>query len=165
MIVALDADVLIYATKPGHTLGTKVANLFQNSIEDVTEPQSARILIGSALLVPELLIKPTRQGQLTEFRSLSSFLGKIQLHPFDTKLAIKAVHLGSKYGLRTADAAHLATAVDGGADYFLTNNRKDFPKTISETRIIYPTDLPLNLDIATLPSRGVIVTNEIVESS
>jgi hypothetical protein len=36
---------------------------------------------------------------------------------------------------------HLATAVAAGADRFLTNNRKDFPQTITEIDVVYPDDL------------------------
>ena len=50
------------------------------------------------------------------------------------------------YGLRAADAihlatAHLATAVSAGADRFITDNKADFPKSISEVDITYPEDL------------------------
>ena len=37
---------------------------------------------------------------------------------------------------------HLATALDAGADRFITNNSRDFPKTITEIDVTYPTDLP-----------------------
>jgi predicted nucleic acid-binding protein len=40
-----------------------------------------------------------------------------------------------------ADAVHLATAVGAGADRFITNNRRHFPKTVSEIDITYPNDL------------------------
>jgi hypothetical protein len=39
----------------------------------------------------------------------------------------------------TADAAHLATAV--GADRFLTNNQRDFPRAITEVKVAHPADL------------------------
>lgn len=50
--------------------------------------------------------------------------------------------LATWYGLRAADAAHLATAVAAGADQFLTNNPKDFPSTISEIDVVHPDELP-----------------------
>jgi predicted nucleic acid-binding protein len=40
------------------------------------------------------------------------------------------------------DAVHLATAVNLGADRFITNNKRDFPRTISELQVTYPEDLP-----------------------
>lgn len=37
---------------------------------------------------------------------------------------------------------HLATAVAAGAERFPTNNRRDFPQTITELAITYPDGLP-----------------------
>lgn len=50
--------------------------------------------------------------------------------------------VNAAYGLRAADAVHLATAVGGGADRFLTNNQSDFPTSIAEIDVVYPADLP-----------------------
>jgi predicted nucleic acid-binding protein len=50
--------------------------------------------------------------------------------------------LAAKYGMRAADATHLATAVGLGADRFITNSRGDFPRTIDEVQVTYPEDLP-----------------------
>ncbi len=51
------------------------------------------------------------------------------------------VDAGGEYRLHAADATHLATAVVIGADRFITNNQRDFPKTISEVDVVYPADL------------------------
>jgi predicted nucleic acid-binding protein len=45
------------------------------------------------------------------------------------------------YGLKSADAIHLATAIEAKADCFLTNNSKDFPKSITEISVVYPEEL------------------------
>ncbi|HKA12985.1 MAG TPA: hypothetical protein VKI99_21195 [Candidatus Dormibacteraeota bacterium] len=58
-----------------------------------------------------------------------------------------AVGLGALYRLRSADAVHLATAVGAGADRFITNNQRDFPKAIAEVEVVYPFELP-ELDIS-----------------
>ena len=51
----------------------------------------------------------------------------------------------AKYRLATADAIHLATAAEGGADAFLTNNRKHFDQeVIEEIDVLYPDDLSWN---------------------
>jgi predicted nucleic acid-binding protein len=50
--------------------------------------------------------------------------------------------LGVTHGLRAVDAVHLATAVHAGADRFITNNRRDFPQTMREIDIVYPSELP-----------------------
>ena len=59
----------------------------------------------------------------------------------DRATAELATVLASRYGLKAADATHLATAVAMGADRFVTNNQRDFPVTIAEVKVTYPADL------------------------
>jgi predicted nucleic acid-binding protein len=135
---AFDADALIYAAVPGHELGRHVLALMPaEPIEEGAPPAG----VGSVLLIPELLTKPTRDGADDEVAALAAILGRLDLRPLDVATAELAVAVGASYGLRAADAVHLATAVATGADRFVTNNARDFPKTISEIDIIYPADL------------------------
>ena len=93
------------------------------------------------LLLPELLTKPTRDGADDEVAVLTALLSRLDLRPVDEAIATLAVALGASYGLRSADSIHLATAVSAGADRFITNNRRDFPKSIEEVSVTYPADL------------------------
>lgn len=131
-----DADVLIYAAVAGHELGRRVRALFP-----LESSERSRVGIGSVLLVPELLTKPLRENATEELNELSALLGRLNLLPTDEATAELATALGAAYGLRVADAVHLATAVGAGADRFLTNNRSDFPKSIAEIDVIYPDEL------------------------
>jgi predicted nucleic acid-binding protein len=131
---AFDADALIYACVPDHPLGEPVRALFRGS-------RSEPVGIGSALLIPELLTKPTRAGAERELRALELLLGRLELFVVDRFTAELAVVLGAAYGLRAADATHLATAVNAGADRFITNNRRDFKRDIDEIDIVYPESL------------------------
>jgi predicted nucleic acid-binding protein len=135
---AFDADVLIYAAVHEHLLGRRIRALFP--IEPVAD---TGILagIGSVLLLPELLTKPLREQADDELAELGVLLSRLDLRPTDVATAELATALGASYGLRAADAVHLATAVGAGADRFLTNNRADFPKTIIEIDITYPDEL------------------------
>lgn len=132
---AFDADVLIYAALSSHDLGRRVRALFP------VEPVERRVGIGSVLLVPELLTKPLRENATEELNELSALLGRLDLLPADESTAELATALGAAYGLRAADAVHLATAVGAGATRFLTNNRSDFPQSISEIDVVYPDEL------------------------
>ncbi len=132
---AFDAGVVIYAAVPGHPLGRRVMALFQKSTERFAGA-------GSVLLLPELLGKPIRDGDVSEVRALASLLARIDLRPVDRATAELATALASTYKLRAADATHLATAVGIGADRFITSNRGDFPSTITELEVTYPADLP-----------------------
>ena len=132
---AFDADALIYAAVPQHPLGRRVAELFR------TAEASTAVGAGSVLLLPEVMSKPLRNRATGEVRILAGLLARLDLRPVDRATAELATVLASKYRLQAADAAHLATAVNVGADRFITNNRRDFPATITEVTITYPGDL------------------------
>lgn len=135
---AFDADVLIYAAVPGHESGALVRALFP-----AEAPRDGGVFagVGSVLLIPEVLSKPLREEARDDLQALGLLLARIQLLPTDHATAGLATALAALYGLRAADAVHLATAVGAGADRFITNNRSDFPKSISEIAVTYPEDL------------------------
>lgn len=135
-VTAFDADVVIYAAAAGHPLGARVAALFAGADADV-------VGTGSALLLAEVLTKPMRADPgSAETATLVSLLSRLQLHPLDDPTARLALALAVPYGLRAADAVHLAAAVAAGADRFLTNNRRNLPPTIAEIDVVYPDELP-----------------------
>ncbi|MFP5318734.1 MAG: type II toxin-antitoxin system VapC family toxin [Acidimicrobiia bacterium] len=136
---AFDADVLIYAAVDGHPLGRRVRALFPPGPVTSTDAPAG---IGSVLLLPEVLTKPLRSNATDELAELNEVLGRLDLLPLDRATAELATALATSYRLRAADAVHLATAVAGGADRFLTNNQSDFPTTIAEIDVVYPRDLP-----------------------
>ena len=136
---AFDADVLIYAAVAEHELGRRVRALFPT---EPVEDTGVVAGIGSVLLLPELLTKPLRGHAVEELEELGVLLARLDLRPTDVATAELATALGASYGLRAADAVHLATAVGAGADRFVTNNRTDFLKMISEIDIAYPDELP-----------------------
>jgi predicted nucleic acid-binding protein len=133
---AFDADALIYAAVPGHPPGARVAALFRAA------GPGELAGTGSVLLLPEVLGKPLRDGSTDEVRLLAGLLARLDLRPADRATAELATSLATRYRLRAADAVHLATAVAIGADRFITNNKRDFPATMSEIAITYPADLP-----------------------
>jgi len=132
---AFDADVLIYAAVPDHSLGRRVSALIHSA---GTRTAAGT---GSVLLLPELLGKPLRDGAVGEVRILAGLLARLDLRPVDLATAELATSLSARYKLKAADATHLATAVSIGADRFITNNRRDLPQAITEIDITYPADL------------------------
>lgn len=132
-LTAFDSDVLIYAATQNHPIG-RVINSHLTSADTRA--------IGSVLLLTEVLAKPMRlDSDSDEVAGLQDVLSRIALQPIDEPTGQLALDLAIAYRLRAADAAHLATAVSADADQFLTNNRKDFPKTIAEIDVVYPEDL------------------------
>jgi predicted nucleic acid-binding protein len=120
---------------PGHPLGEQVVTLFPSAAPAIVAG------IGSVLLLPEVLGRPLRDGAIDEVRILAGLLARLDLRPVDRATAELATALSSRYRLKAADATHLATAVGMGADRFITNNKRDFPSTITEIQVTYPADL------------------------
>ncbi len=135
-LVAFDADVLIYAGQLGHPLGRRIVRLFPDAPDEIAG-------VGSLILLTEVLAKPMRlDPSSAESQRLLELVGRLDLYPLDDSTAQLALTLAIAYRLTAADSVHLATAIVAGADRFLTNNRKDFPKTITEIDIVYPDDIP-----------------------
>ena len=133
--MGFDADVLIYAAVRDHPLGGRVRALLADA-----SWQGRRV--GSVLLLPELLSKPLRQKDEAQTRVLRAYLQRLTLLAADRAVGALAAQLGAAYGLKAADAVHLATAVHAGAEQFLTNNRKDFEKgKVLELTVLYPDEL------------------------
>ncbi len=127
---AFDSDVLIYAATAHH---------FRDRVRSVL--REAELGVGSVLLVPEVLAKPMRTGAAAEVEELTRVLSQLSLMGCDLATAHLASTLGASYGLRAADAVHLATAVQVGAHRFITNNKRDFAQTIEEIEVVYPDQL------------------------
>lgn len=128
MSEAFDSDVLISLVEE-NTLAPSIRRA-------VNEADG---LLGSVVLFPELLSKPMRMGAEGEYADLAKVLALFDLKEVDLDVALAATTLGAKYGLRAADAIHLATAVVWGAERFHTNNRKDFGPHITEVDVVWPT--------------------------
>lgn len=124
---AFDATVIIHAAHDGpHAAASRAA----------LESSTSRI--GSALLIPEVLIKPLRAGWGSELDTINEVLASLVILPLDEEVADVGVTLGAKYGLRAPDAIHLATAVVWGAERFFTHNTKDFGERITEIDVVVP---------------------------
>ena len=132
---AFNADVLIYAAVADHPLGRRIRALF------ATEAGS-HAGVGSVLLLPEILAKPMREGHAEELTALTGLLSRLELRVVDAVTAEVATSLAATHRLRAADAVHLATALVASADRFLTNNRRDFPDTLTDIDITFPDTLP-----------------------
>ena len=69
-----------------------------------------------------------------EVAALAALLARFDLHPLDEATAALAVAPGASYGRKPADTFRLATAVSTGADRFITNNARDFSRSIERSR-------------------------------
>ena len=133
-----DSDVLIYATVVGHELGRRVRALFPPGPVDATGAVAG---IGSVLLLPECWPSRCASGRPRIWPSSATSWVDLTCWATDEATARLATALSATYWLRAADVVHLATAVAAGADRLVTNNRRDFPKTITEIDITCLADL------------------------
>jgi predicted nucleic acid-binding protein len=84
-------------------------------------------VITSVLTITEVLVYPLRQGnpalaqQYREILFNSQDLTAIKVFP---DIAENAAQLRADYNLRTPDAIQMATAIRGGASFFLTNDAR-----------------------------------------
>lgn len=84
-------------------------------------------VVTSVLTITEVLVYPLRQGntvlaqQYREILFNSQGLTAIEVFP---DIAKNAAQLRADYNLRTPDAIQMATAIHGGASFFLTNDAR-----------------------------------------
>ena len=83
--------------------------------------------VASALVLAELLVPAYRAGDEARARELARVLERfpnLRIVDLDGAVAAQAAALRARYGLRTPDAIHCATAIRAGCDTFLTNDAK-----------------------------------------
>ncbi|WP_262711948.1 type II toxin-antitoxin system VapC family toxin [Flavisolibacter ginsenosidimutans] len=93
--------------------------------------------VTSSVTLLEVLVKPLREGQnaiAEQYRDILTTAPSIELVDVTPAIAEQAALLRAKYNLRTPDAIQLATCIELGADYFLTNDNR--LKAVSETTVI-----------------------------
>lgn len=101
-------------------------------------------VVTSTIALTEILIKPIQLGDhnLTQiYRELLTQTPRLSMHAVTAEVADEAAFLRAKYRLRTPDALHLATAITGKCEAFLTN---DFALSrVSELRVLILDDLEI----------------------
>lgn len=79
----------------------------------------------SVITLLVVLVLPMRMNEIQlveQYQNILSNSSTITIFDLTTDIAKTAAAYRSKYGLKTPDAIQIATAVNGSADYFLTND-------------------------------------------
>jgi predicted nucleic acid-binding protein len=86
----------------------------------------ATIQVCSELSRLECRVKPVRDGQDALLAAFDSYFADIvdELLPLSRQVIDQATELRARYGFRTPDAIHLAAAIAGKCDLFLTNDHR-----------------------------------------
>ena len=81
--------------------------------------------VSSVITLTEVLNQPIKTGDKKleqEYRDILVNSGSYQLVAINVQIAEGAAGLRAKYGLRTPDALHVASAIHRSCDAFLTND-------------------------------------------
>lgn len=102
-------------------------------------------VITSVITLTEVLVMPIQTGHVQyqqEYREMLLNTAHISTLSVSSVIADRAASLRVQYGLRTADALHVATALVSGCNAFLTN---DFGlKRVQDVRILVLDELELD---------------------
>jgi predicted nucleic acid-binding protein len=82
---------------------------------------------ASALVLTELLVPYYRGGDAATARALASTVHafpNLTLVPVSGRIADRAAELRARHGLHTPDAVHVATAIEHGAAWLVTNDHR-----------------------------------------
>ena len=120
-IYGVDAMLFVYHFENNPEFGALAARIFQDA-ED-----GRHRLVTSILSLMEVLVVPKRHG-MTElaqrYREIFESFPNLEVLPIDEAVVEIASDLRARHNLRTPDSLHLATAIHGRADAFLSNDKK-----------------------------------------
>lgn len=119
-IVGLDSAPLIYFVERNPTYFETVAPFFE-----ALEAGEFRV-VTSILTLSEVLVRPIRRDDaalVERYQAIILNTPGIITSPVSREIAEGAAEIRAVYGrVRTPDAVQLATALSGGAEFFLTND-------------------------------------------
>ena len=115
----LDSSAIIYLLEGSATVRTQVAGHIAGA-----EGDPAGRLVTSHLARLECRVKPLRDGDAALLATYDAFFTRARLVVFDLSAAVldRATELRARHGFKTPDAIHLASAMEAGADAFLTGD-------------------------------------------
>jgi predicted nucleic acid-binding protein len=115
MRVYLDSSPIIYLVEQMAPFAAKV-------LTRIGTP--GIILASSDLALLEALVKPVRNNDVALVQEFDKFFAVqiVARIPFTESLFRRAADIRARHNFRTPDALHLAAAVEGACDLFLTND-------------------------------------------
>lgn len=133
--IALDTNILIYHLEDNPAYADFTTHLFERI-------ETGRLhAIVSALALHEILSGVHKAGhgdEAVRYKNLLLSFPNLTIVPFDAETATISGEIRARYGLRTPDAIHVATAIHGGAEAFVTND-EGF-RRVKEIRVRMPGD-------------------------
>ncbi|MBW4608280.1 MAG: PIN domain-containing protein [Hassallia sp. WJT32-NPBG1] len=117
-IVGLDTAPLIYFIEENPTY-LEITDAFFEAMF-----RGEFMVVTSVITIPEVLVYPLRQGNITLAQQYRDILFNSQVTTIEvvSNIAETAAQLRANYNLKTPDAIQMATAINEGASFFLTND-------------------------------------------
>lgn len=119
MLLSLDSSVLIYLVEGSEALQTHLAQRLSAAIADANGT-----LAASRLARLECRVKPLRERNQSLLERYEAVFGAERFMLVDVTASVLdlAAELRAQYRFRTPDAIQLASAIEVGADVFLTGD-------------------------------------------
>ena len=118
MLIYLDSVILIYALDHVGSFQTRADNRLR------AIAAAGDQIAFSDLTRLECRLKPIPLGDLRKLQVFDSFFARadVLLMPLPSSVFDRATFSRANHGFKTADALHLAAAIEGGCQLFLTND-------------------------------------------
>jgi predicted nucleic acid-binding protein len=119
-VIGLDTSVFIYLFEE-HPEYVKRAEHILEKIE-----RGATRAVFSSIGLIEILTGPKKKERhdlAARYRDIITTFPNLTIQGINERIVEHASDLRARYGIRTPDAIHLATAIDFGARTFFTNDR------------------------------------------
>jgi predicted nucleic acid-binding protein len=133
--VLIDTNLFIY-------LMEKHPKYFQVAKEIFQQIEKGQIYgITSILVITEVLTKPLKDNNENLARTYKAAIGtfpNLTVKVIDSSICLTAAELRAKYSFKTPDAIFIATAIEEGAEVFITNDIR--LKNMSEINCIIISD-------------------------
>lgn len=120
-VVGFDTMSLIYFMEE-HPTYSKVVDPFFEAIE-----RGEFTVSTSMITLLEVLVRPIRSGDtklVQKYRDILFNMDGLSIVPLDQPIAEEAARLRAFHNIRTPDSIQMATAIIGGATFFLTNDTR-----------------------------------------
>ncbi len=130
-VVFLDTAPLIYFIEGHSEYQDLLTKLFDSN------DKGGFSFITSSITLLEVLVKPFREGKndiAEQYRNILTKAPGIEVFDVTSATSEIAARLRAQYNFRTPDAIQLATSIEAGADYFLTNDNR--LKAVSEIVVV-----------------------------
>ena len=126
LTICIDTSILIRLIEGPSEVSSRIRDVL-----------SGQVLIASSLAITECLTKPLRFNEQPVIAAYDELFSSDRLAVVDAtgSIARSAAALRARHRLKTPDAVHLATAIELGANEFLTADR-DFERDLNVRPIV-----------------------------